>query len=443
MGNAVLDGRVGRERASAVAGQTQGGYKYYVLAVLTLVYTLAFVDRQVIVILAEDIKSDLVLSDTQLGVLTGFAFALFYVGLGIPVARLADRWNRISILSAALAIWSGMTATCAAAGSFVQLALARFGVGIGEAGCNPPAYSVIADYFPPRNRATALAVYASAGTSIGILVGFAVGGLLAEIYGWRAAFLWVGLPGVALALVVWLSVREPEREGYAAAGDRAPRIADVLRQLLASRTFVFVSLAVACNAFAIYAVLNWLPVFMIRVYGASPSQVGPALGLLFGVGMGAGGILVGWLCDRRARRDRRYYVWIPAAGVALTPALYGCALFSPSMSASLMWAIVPTLFINCTAGPVLTVIMGLVETRARALVSSLFLLVVNVAGLGISPIAVGALSDALTPLAGARGIAYAIAAALLMNWVSAGLFLVAAGSIRRDLARMERFTRAR
>lgn len=422
------------DRADRIEKQTQGPYKYYALALLFLVYTLAFVDRQVIVILGEDIKADLGLNDTQLGALTGFAFALFYVSLGIPVARLADRYNRITILSISLAIWSGMTALCALATNFWQLAAARFGVGVGEAGCNPPAYSVIADYFPPKSRSTALSVYVSAGTALGILIGFALGGYIADVYGWRAAFLMVGLPGVLFAIYLKFGLREPEREGKRSADDKLPGFRETMMELARAKSFVFISLAVACNAFVIYAILNWLPNLMIRVHGEPASAVGLRLGLLFGIGMATGGIAVGWLSDRLAQRDRRFYAWTPAIAVAITPPFFMMSFLADSADAAFAMAIFPVIFLNCTAGPVLTVIMGLVESRARAVASSIFLLIVNVAGLGISPVLVGLLSDILAAEHGVRSIAIALSIVVWLNIISAGFFLLSARTLRADMS---------
>lgn len=422
----------------SVEAQTAGGYKYLVLGQLFLVYTLAFIDRQIIVILGEEIKIDLGLNDTQLGALTGFTFALFYVTLGIPVARLADRFNRVTILSISLATWSGMTAVCALAGSFWQLALARFGVGIGEAGCNPPAYSIIADYFPPANRSTALSIYVSGGTALGILVGFALGGIIADSYGWRAAFLLVGLPGILLAIILKLTVREPVREGKGSDVAAPPAFLPTISTLLRSWTFVWISLAVALNAFVIYAVLNWLPILVIREHGAATTAVGTRLGLIFGIGMAAGGLLVGWISDRLARRDQRFYVWVPAIAIAITPPFFVNSFGADTADGVIMLAIIPSIFLNCTAGPVLTVLMGLVETRARALASAIFLLVVNVAGLGISPMSVGLLSDILSATYGAKSLSTALTYVVWLNLIAALCFLIAARHLRRDLHQASR-----
>ena len=235
---------------------TQPFYRYYVLAVLTVVYVFNFVDRQLLVILQEPIKAELNLSDTQLGLLTGFAFALFYVICGIPIARWADKGNRRTIIALALTIWSVMTAMCGLAANYTHLLLARVGVGVGEAGGSPPAHSMISDIFKPKNRALALSVY-SIGIYIGILIGFAAGGFLADAFSWRLAFFVVGIPGVALALLVLLTVREPIRgwsEGDTKAIEPAPPIGDVARLLWSRISFRHIALGASMQAFIIHGI---------------------------------------------------------------------------------------------------------------------------------------------------------------------------------------------
>lgn len=220
----------------------KSSYKWYVLTILTIVYVFNFIDRQILVILQEPIKAELGLTDTQLGLLTGLAFAALYVILGIPIARFADISNRKNIIAVSMVVWSGMTAISGMATNFVQLMLARIGVGIGEAGCSPPAHSIISDYFPPKKRATALSIY-STGIYIGIIIGYIVGGMIAKAYGWRMAFYAIGLPGILFAVFVYFAIKEPVKGRLDPQNviDENPSLIEVIQTLLAKKTFVFVA----------------------------------------------------------------------------------------------------------------------------------------------------------------------------------------------------------
>jgi MFS family permease len=253
------------------------GYRNYVLAMLTFVYVLNFVDRQLLVILQESIKKELHLSDTQLGLLSGFTFAIFYVTLGIPIARIADKRNRRNTVAASLGLWSIMTACSGGARNFIQLLLARIGVGVGEAGGSPPAHAMISDYFPPEKRSTALSIY-STGIYFGILIGFLMGGYLNQHLGWRTAFFAVGTPGVVFALLFYASVKEPPKGATdsAAASDPAattyipPSLGEVIKLLYSQKTFVWLALASGLHVFCIYGLLNWAPSFLSSNPSAGP-----------------------------------------------------------------------------------------------------------------------------------------------------------------------------
>src|SRR5580698_4607377 len=264
-------------------------YRNYVLFMLTIVYVFNFIDRQVLVILQESIKKDLRLSDAQLGFLSGFTFAIFYAVLGVPIARLADRTNRRNTITLSLGLWSIMTAVSGTARNFIQLAAARIGVGVGEAGGSPPAHAMISDYFPPRQRSTALSIY-STGIYIGTLIGFIMGGYLNQRLGWRTAFFVVGLPGIIFSLLFYATVKEPRR----GATDtetlviESPSLREVLKRLYATKTFVFLAIASALNVFCIYGLINWAPSFLERLHGMKPAEVGALLGLIYGIGGGAG-----------------------------------------------------------------------------------------------------------------------------------------------------------
>ena len=246
-------------------------YRWYALCVLTLGYIFNFIDRQVMTILLEPIKAEFGATDTEMGLLTGLAFALFYATLGVPMARLADRWSRRNVLSISMAVWSGMTALCATATSFGQLALYRIGVGVGEAGGTPPSQSLLADYFPPQQRSLAQGVLAS-GTNIAVLVGLFGGALLADAYGWRNVFWIFGLPGIALAVLIRLTVREPQRELEQLAEDSSLWAA--VRQISALPAFPAIALGVGMTAVAGYGLGVWSPSFMIRVHGLTLVQAG-------------------------------------------------------------------------------------------------------------------------------------------------------------------------
>ena len=259
---------------------TATGHRWYVLAVLFAVYTVSYLDRQILVILAEPIKREFYLKDWQLGFLTGTAFALFYATLGIPIARLADRWHRVNILAASLAIWSAMTSLCAFSASFLQLAAVRIGVGIGEAGGSPPSVSLLSSYFERHERATAMAIY-SLGTTVGILCGFVIGGWVGQVYGWRAAFLVAGLPGVALSQALKLTVTEPRSRipGGFVSHANAPGVLETVRVLASSRAGRLLNGAAVAASITFNGFMAWLPVYMIREFSLTTREVGTKIGV--------------------------------------------------------------------------------------------------------------------------------------------------------------------
>ena len=291
-------------------------YRWTVLVMLTLVYTFNFIDRQILVILQEPIKADLGLSDAQLGLLTGFSFALVYVTAGIPIAWLADRSNRRNIVVASLAFWSFMTAISGLVQNFGQLLAARLGVGVGEAGGSPPSHSMISDYFPPSSRGTALSFY-SMGIYIGVLFGFAAGGWIAQNFGWRNAFFVIGIPGILYALAVLWVVKEPKR-GQFDVGGTPPKssLSETMNCLRGRPTFWWISIGCAFTAFVSYGNGNFMPSFLMRNHGLSLAEVGAILGLISGLSGATGTFLGGFLADRLSVKDIRWYVWIPMLGRA-------------------------------------------------------------------------------------------------------------------------------
>jgi MFS transporter, Spinster family, sphingosine-1-phosphate transporter len=398
------------------------------LWILLAVYIFNFIDRQIVNILAEPIARELQLSDTQIGLMTGLAFALFYTVLGIPIARFADRptTNRPRLIAVALALWSGMTALCGVAQNFWQLLLARIGVGVGEAGCTPPAHSLISDIVPPEKRASALAFY-SLGIPIGTLLGMIIGGTLADLMSWREAFVIVGLPGVMLALVVWFVLKDPRRADAAAIlRAQNPKPALPLRQALSevmrSRAFVLLLCAGSAAAFLSYGKTTWTTIFFQRTHDLTPGQVGLWFGLLGGVGGIAGTWLGGYLADRFGARNRRHVLSAPAIGMAIAVPLAIAAYHAPTWPLALGLLLLPTVMNSLYYGPTYSAAQGLVPLHARAIAAAALLFFQNLIGLGLGPLFFGMLSDWLQPTFGADSVRYVLYGAAVLGLVPAFFF---------------------
>ena len=410
--------------------------RYYALGLLTVVYTFNFIDRQLLSILQESIKADLLLSDQQLGLLTGFAFALFYVTAGIPIARWADRANRRNIVALAIGTWSFMTAVSGFVQNYVQLLLARIGVGVGEAGGSPPSHSIISDIFPPERRASALAFY-SMGVNFGILFGFLVGGWLNEFFDWRTAFLVVGVPGILIALLVRYTLREPIRglsEQRTSEADTVP-FANVLSLLKSRASFRHMAFGAALNAFAGYSTSSWTASFMIRSHGMTTGELGTWLALILGLGGAIGVLSGGVIAERLARKDVRWYMWLPTlTGLICIPFMIATYLVAGAYTA-LIVAIIPGVLFNVYLGNTLAMTHGLVGLRMRALASAILFFILNLIGLGLGPWAVGVLSDLLAPTLGQESLRYAMLYLLpiAMTW-SVFHFYMASKTLKEDLA---------
>jgi predicted MFS family arabinose efflux permease len=411
----------------------------YALGLLLVVYIFNFIDRQILSILLEPIKADIHLSDTQLGFLGGIAFALFYTVAGIPIARWADVGSRRTIIALALVIWSGMTAFTGMARGFTTLIIARVGVGIGEAGCSPPAHSLISDYFPPERRGTALAIY-SLGIPIGGALGALIGGWVAELFDWRTAFMVVGLPGVFLAIIVRFTLPEPERgqsepEASRAAAPVAPSesAGDVIRFMLRLRSFRHLAMAGALHAFVGYGAALFIPSFFIRIHGMSLGEVSTwifALGLVGAVGTYLGG----WLGDYLSPRDMRWYLWVPGlatlAGVPLALAFYTVGDPYVALMIAVPQAIAGPIYL----GPTFAMTQGLVKPHMRAMASAVLLFILNLIGLGLGPQFVGILSDALIPTFGSESLRYALLFVVVIGNLWAALhYALGARTLRHDL----------
>ncbi|GAB3492785.1 MFS transporter [Spirosoma knui] len=411
-------------------------YRNYVLVMLTLVYVFNFVDRQLLVILQESIKQDLQLSDTQLGLLSGFTFAVFYVTLGIPIARFADKTNRRNTVAVSLALWSIMTACSGLVRNFSQLLLARIGVGIGEAGGSPPAHAMLSDYFPPEKRSTALSIY-STGIYFGILVGFLMGGYLNQHLGWRTAFYTVGIPGVVFSVLVYLTVKEPQRG--ATDTDRTlaielPSIREVLNRLYATKTFVYLALATGLHVFCIYGLNNWAPSFLMRLHGLKNSEIGALLGPIFGLGGAAGSFAGGLLTDHFGKTNKQQYLNIPAyAIIASIPCAAG-ALFLQNTTVAIICLGLTASLQSTYLGPSVAVSHSLVPASMRSLTSAILFFVLNLIGLGFGPLVVGMISDGLAPSLGVESLRWAMSIIILVSLGSVALFLISAKKLAADLS---------
>lgn len=433
------------EKTAAQAFSVSPRYRWYVVWLLFLVYVLNFVDRQILVILMEPIRLEFGFTDRQLGLLGGLAFALLYSTLGIPIARLADRANRVKIISISIFVWSLATALTGLARNFNQLLLARIAVGVGEAGCSPPAYSLLSDYFSREKRTTAFSIY-SMGIYGGVFVGYLVGALVAEYHGWRAAFWVVGLPGLAVALLVRFSLREPPR-GFADGGQvasRPPPVRAVLGGLISKPAFRHLALAAALHAFVGYGVSGFHPSFLIRSHGFSVAEVGVILSLVSAVsGVGGtwyGGYLAEWLSRRL--RDVRWQLWVPGIATLVNVPVALLAYTAPGRTAVVALLFASLVFGVMYLGPTFATVQRLVTARERALGSALLLLVINLIGLGLGPWLVGAVSDVLNqwhlgqgldPVAAkGEGLRYALAIMVCINAWSFLHYMLAARTLERD-----------
>ena len=423
-------------------------YRWYALGMLFLVYVFNFVDRSILTLLAEPIKEEFQVSDTMIGLLSGLAFALFYTGLGIPIARLADRGNRRNVLVVSLAVWSAMTAACGLAANFWQLMAARIGVAVGEAGGSPPSHSMISDMFPQSQRATALGIYAL-GIPVGSMFGALAGGWLNEALSWREAFLLVGLPGLVLAVIVRLTLREPPRgaseavpvPGIAHAGgaDTAPdmpHVKEVLRLLWSRRSFRFMALAAGFHAFVGYGVGAFIPAMFMRVHGMGSADVGTAIFLLGFAGI-LGTASAGFLADRLGRRDARWYMWLPAVATVVSLPFSIAVYLWPDPTQALWIYAVPNILGAYYLAPTFAMTQGLVGLRMRALAAAILLFVLNIIGMGLGPLFVGTVSDfiASSTSHGVDSLRYALCIATLVILGATVSSVLAARTLRADLAR--------
>jgi MFS family permease len=407
-------------------------YRYYVLAILVVVYTLNFLDRQVLGILVKPIKAELGLSDAQVGLMGGLAFASLYATLGLPIAYVADRGSRRRIMAWSLALWSAFTAVCGVTHNFIQIFLARIGVGIGEAGGVAPAYSMISDYFPKSQRARALSVY-SLGIPIGSALGILAGGLIAAKINWRAAFVIVGSIGIVVAPIVRYTVRDPKRGGWeVTAPAPAPvRFAEVFRIVSKKSSFWLLAFGAGCSSVCGYGVAFWLPSFFMRslhldlvetsCYYAAITLVGGGLGILGG----------GLIADRLGKANRSAYPIIPAIAFMIALPCFFAAVHLGSPLAAFPLFLIPTGLNLMWLGPIITAVQHLVPGHMRTTASAMFLLINNLLGIAIGYYYFGAVSDALRPHYGDESLRYAIYSGLGFYVIAATLFLLASRSLKK------------
>lgn len=409
---------------------------------LLLGYVFNVIDRGVYGVLLQSIKDEIQASDFFMGLLGGLAFSVCYSFMGIPIARLADRWSRVNVLTISVGLWSLATASCGLAWNYASLFVSRMLTAVGEAGGVPPSHALISDYFPLKKRATALAVYAMA-VPIGTAIGNYWAGWFNEWYGWRMTFVLVGLPGVAVAALIWLTVREPPR-GYSdgpAAGSRAsPRFVDVFRFLIARNSFMHMSLAAALHAVVWYSGTTFNPAFFQRSHELSPGETGTYIAIFSLIGA-VGSFAGGYLADRLSIRknDKRWYMWVPGiACFAMVPFQF-FAYLSPDLDVvvpitfSLMFVLASMFF-----GPSFAVAQSIATVRMRAVAASVLLFIQTLIGLTLGPAIVGRISDHLQPAEGQHSLAYAMAVIGVVNLWAAAHYFLAARRYRTDLAETAR-----
>lgn len=404
-------------------------YPAVVLAMLLLVYTFNFLDRQILSILAQPVKQDLGLDDAQLGMLGGLAFAALYSTLAIPLALLADRTSRTWVITVSLGVWSAFTALCGLAQNFTQMFLFRLGVGVGEAGGVAPSYALIADYFPPERRARALSIY-SLGIPLGAAGGVLLGGYIAQNIEWRTAFVTVGLAGLLIAPLFKLVVRDRPRA--AATPENQVPVARVFGILAAKPAFWLMAFGAAAGSMCGYGVAFWLPSLMQRSFGLNLVQTGQFFGALLLTGGVAGILIGGWLGDRLGARDRRWYALAPAICYAAGAPLFIAGVLASSWPIAFALFLLPQALVYVWLGPVLTAVQHLVPAHMRATASASFLLINNLIGLGLGSWAIGSLSKALTPTYGDEALRYAISAGLCLYLVAGALMALASRFLKRD-----------
>ena len=443
------------ETSAEASAYVSDRYRQFALTLLMMIFAINFVDRQIINILAEGIKEDLHLADWQIGMMTGLAFALFYSVLGIPIARIAERKNRPYVIAIAITTWSAFTALCGGAQNYVQLLLCRIGVGVGEAGCTPPAHSLITEYTPREKRASAMAFY-HMGPSLGMLIGLGMGGIIADRFGWRAAFIFAGVPGILIAIIAALTLREPRHKSMGqvlAQLEQTSSLREVLSFLKTKKSFWLMGLGTGFKAFVAYGHAPFTVSFFLRAHSAelastaaqfglkSAGFLGLTLGIIGGVTGMFGTWLGGYISDRAAQHDVRAYGAIPAIASLIGMPLTIAALFAPTIWISMGFLFLGGIAGAIWSGPVHAAILSTPPSHMRATTSSLLLFMLNGIGLGLGPLCVGILSDVLAGpahLGSAEGVRWALVLSSSLGLVSAALFWGARASLSTDIPEQTR-----
>lgn len=435
-------------------------HRRWALVLLLAISTCAFIDRAILNTVGQAIKDDLHISDLQLGLLGGIAFSLLYGILGVPIARLSERRNRVRIISIAVAVWSAMTVLCGFASTFGHLLLARIGVGIGEAGANAPTQSLLADYYPPHKRATIVSILGLA-TPIGIVIGGIGGAYAAEIFGWRSAFLLVGFPGLLLAIVAWFTIREPVRgasEGKPQTSVDVPPLMDVVRHLAASKGFRHILIAAVITNFIGFSVVSFEHPFFVRAFKLSYTEAAFAFAAMNSISVTGGYLIGGMLTDKLILRDLRYYGWLPGICMFVAAPLYAFGFLQTNWTFAIILLTLPGLFSATYFAPTYAITQNLVGPRMRASAVALVSLALNLVGMAFGPVVTGALSDmfaarhfgaadylgqcstALPALAqscaeaSTYGIRMALVAVVMLFFWSGTHFLLSASHLKRELA---------
>ncbi|MCC8963470.1 MFS transporter [Bradyrhizobium sp. Pear76] len=415
------------------AAAAPSAHRYYVLALLTIIYALNFLDRTIFNVLIEPIKKEFALSDTTMGLLAGFGFVLFYSLLGIPIARMADRLNRRNIVASAFAFWSAMTYLCGLASSVTALALARVGVGIGESAGTPASQSMIADLFDKNERPRALGIYAI-GTYLGVFLGYFIGGYVNQHYGWRMAFFTAGLPGIALAAVLWLTISEPKR-GAMAETFKAEPIGPTLGFLASLPSFIIVLVGFCLTTYTNYATAVWIPPFLARIHHLTSAEIGTYAGTFKGLAGMAGTLIGGLVVAQIGRRDDRWKLWAPAIMSGLAGPVFALCMLTPSFTLMVATLALTSFMVGFHLGPIFAIAQTVAKPSMRALASALVLLTATCFGQGVGPLAVGMINDALKGVYGADAVRYSLLSAAVTTTLGALLFVWAARWIRTDIAR--------
>jgi predicted MFS family arabinose efflux permease len=402
------------------------------LFILFTVNIFNFMDRMLFSVLMQPIKEDLLLKDWQLGIISGLAFAFFYATMGVPLARLSDRSSRKGVISFCLAGWSLMTALTGAAANFFYLLLVRMGVGVGEAGCTPASHSLIADYFDARRRSFAMAIF-SAGAPIGIFAGLYGGGALADEFGWRWAFVIMGLPGIVWAVVVYVLMKEPPRGVFSLPSELSPgaSLIDTFRHIWRIPAYPHLIFAIALGLFIVYGVTQWMPTFFVRVHDLPLAEVGAKFGLAFGGGSAIGLVIGGKVADWLIKDDQRWGAWFPALVYPLSLPFLLAAVLVSDADAAFLCVFAGAIFTAMPQGPSLATIQAIAPSNARAIASAISLFVASIVGVGLAPFLIGVASDLLTPHYGVDGLRYSIAGSLVVVFWGSWHFYVAGTRVPR------------